>query len=211
MPIVLQCRLYSLLTFFNSTIGQTYQKEMLNFLSGDGTPRFSPFFIPKLIADITAGRISMKYGFRGPNFATVSACASSTNALIDAWPDAGRIDFVNSFSVPFPVGVIASTLNMAPEAVAHIKRWSDASVAALGVALDDDARVEAARAVVEAHQYWVKEFESRRANPRDDFLTELTQAIFELEGTLDKYQQSNRPKHTGSVKTPAEKQSGKHS
>jgi cytochrome P450 len=102
----------------------------------------------------------------------------NTNALIDAWPDSGRIDFVNSFSVPFPVGVIAATLNMAPEAVEHIKRWSDASVAALGVALDDDARLDAARSVVEAHQYWVKEFESRRANPRDDFLTELCQAMF---------------------------------
>jgi cytochrome P450 len=102
----------------------------------------------------------------------------NTNALIDALPDAGRIDFVNDFSVPFPVGVIAATLNMAPESVGHIKRWSDASVAALGVALDDEARIEAASAVVEAHQYWVKEFESRRANPRNDFLTELTQAIF---------------------------------
>jgi cytochrome P450 len=105
----------------------------------------------------------------------------NTNALIDAWPDSGRIDFVNSFSVPFPVGVIAATLNMAPEAVEHIKRWSDASVAALGVALEDDARLDAARTVVEAHQYWVKEFESRRANPRDDFLTELSQAIFTQE------------------------------
>jgi cytochrome P450 len=102
----------------------------------------------------------------------------NTNALIDAWPTSGRIDFVNSFAVPFPVAVIAATLNMAPEAVEHIKRWSDASVAALGVALDDDARLDAARAVVEAHQYWVKEFESRRANPRDDFLTELCQAVF---------------------------------
>jgi 3-oxoacyl-[acyl-carrier-protein] synthase II len=52
---------------------------------GDGTPRFSPFFIPKMIGDIAAGTISIKYGFRGPNFATVSACASSTNALIDAF------------------------------------------------------------------------------------------------------------------------------
>jgi cytochrome P450 len=102
----------------------------------------------------------------------------NTNDLIDAWPDAGRVDFVNSFAVPFPVGVIAATLNMAPEAVEHIKRWSDASVAALGVALDDDARLEAARAVVEAHQYWVKEFKARREEPREDFLTELTQAMF---------------------------------
>jgi 3-oxoacyl-[acyl-carrier-protein] synthase II len=62
----------------------TYQNELENFFKGDGTPRFSPFFIPRMIADITAGHISMKYGFRGPNFATVSACASSTNAIIDA-------------------------------------------------------------------------------------------------------------------------------
>lgn len=62
----------------------TFIEEMKNFASGDGTPRFNPFFIPKLILDIASGHISMKYGFRGPNFATVSACASSTNALIDA-------------------------------------------------------------------------------------------------------------------------------
>lgn len=62
----------------------TFIEEMKNFNSGDGTPRFSPFFIPKLILDIASGHISMKYGFRGPNFATVSACASSTNAIIDA-------------------------------------------------------------------------------------------------------------------------------
>lgn len=62
----------------------TFIEEMRNFTSGDGTPRFNPFFIPKLILDIAAGHISMKYGFAGPNFATVSACASSTNAIIDA-------------------------------------------------------------------------------------------------------------------------------
>ncbi len=62
----------------------TFIEEMKNFNSGDGTPRFNPFFIPKLILDIASGHISMKYGFRGPNFSTVSACASSTNAIIDA-------------------------------------------------------------------------------------------------------------------------------
>jgi len=62
----------------------TFIEEMKNFATGDGTPRFNPFFIPKLILDIASGHISMKYGFRGPNFSTVSACASSTNALIDA-------------------------------------------------------------------------------------------------------------------------------
>ena len=63
----------------------TFYKECVNFGTGSGTPRFNPFFIPKLISDIPAGHISIKYGFRGPNFTTVSACASSTNALIDAF------------------------------------------------------------------------------------------------------------------------------
>ncbi|HUW91709.1 MAG TPA: beta-ketoacyl-ACP synthase II, partial [Bacteroidales bacterium] len=64
---------------------ETILEELRGFLAGDGTPRFNPFFIPKMISDIAAGLISIKYGFRGPNFATVSACASSTNALIDAF------------------------------------------------------------------------------------------------------------------------------
>jgi 3-oxoacyl-[acyl-carrier-protein] synthase II len=63
----------------------TFQSEVMNFADGDGTPRFSPFFIPKMILDLGAGHLSMKYGFRGPNYATVSACASSTNALIDSY------------------------------------------------------------------------------------------------------------------------------
>ncbi len=63
----------------------TFQNESSNFATGNGTPRFNPFFIPKLISDIPAGHISIKYQFRGPNFTTVSACASSTNALIDAF------------------------------------------------------------------------------------------------------------------------------
>ncbi len=72
---------------FASGIGGliTFQEEVINFASGDGTPRFNPFFIPKMILDIAAGQISMRYGFRGPNFAVVSACASSTNAIIDAY------------------------------------------------------------------------------------------------------------------------------
>jgi 3-oxoacyl-[acyl-carrier-protein] synthase II len=63
----------------------TFFLAIKQHILGDGTPRFSPFFIPKMISDIAAGTISIKYGFRGPNFATVSACASSTNALIDAF------------------------------------------------------------------------------------------------------------------------------
>ena len=63
----------------------TFHSEVSSFAKGDGTPRFSPFFIPMMIADIAAGLISIKYGFRGPNFAVVSACASSTNAISDAY------------------------------------------------------------------------------------------------------------------------------
>ncbi len=63
---------------------KTFEEEVSNFATGNGTPRFNPFFIPKMIADITPGHISMEFGFMGPNYTTVSACASSTNALIDA-------------------------------------------------------------------------------------------------------------------------------
>src|SRR5690606_21853332 len=63
---------------------ETFQEEVLNFGNGDGTPRFNPFFIPKMIADMAPGLISIKHGFMGPNYTTVSACASSANAMIDA-------------------------------------------------------------------------------------------------------------------------------
>ncbi len=72
---------------FASGIGGliTFQEEVTAFAQGDGTPRFNPFFIPKMILDIAAGHISMRHGFRGPNFAVVSACASSTNAIMEAF------------------------------------------------------------------------------------------------------------------------------
>lgn len=72
---------------FASGIGGliTFQEEVMNFAKGDGTPRFNPFFIPKMILDIAAGQISMRHGLRGPNFAVVSACASSTNAIMEAY------------------------------------------------------------------------------------------------------------------------------
>ncbi|MFT6921318.1 MAG: 3-oxoacyl-[acyl-carrier-protein] synthase II [Crocinitomicaceae bacterium] len=75
---------------------KTFQEEVTNFVQGDGTPRFNPFFIPKMIADIAAGLISIEYGFRGPNYVTVSACASSTNAIIDAFNyiRLGKVDAV---------------------------------------------------------------------------------------------------------------------
>ncbi len=64
---------------------ETFQEEVINWANGSGVPKFNPFFIPKMIADIAGGHISIKYGLRGPNFTTVSACASSTNAMIDAF------------------------------------------------------------------------------------------------------------------------------
>ncbi len=72
---------------FGSGIGGliTFQHEVVEFAKGDGTPRFNPFFIPKMILDIAAGQISMRHNLRGPNFAVVSACASSTNAIMDAF------------------------------------------------------------------------------------------------------------------------------
>jgi len=73
---------------------KTFQEEVIGFAHGDGTPRFNPFFIPKMIVDLSSGWISIRYGFRGPNFVTVSACASATNALVDAFTyiRLGKID-----------------------------------------------------------------------------------------------------------------------
>ncbi|MCD4710335.1 MAG: beta-ketoacyl-ACP synthase II, partial [Bacteroidales bacterium] len=74
----------------------TFTKEIVSYLEGGRVPRFSPFFIPKMISDIAAGHLSMKYGYRGPNYATVSACASSTNAIIDAF-NLIRLDMADLF------------------------------------------------------------------------------------------------------------------
>ncbi len=83
---------------FASGIGgiTTFYEEVTNFALGDGTPRYNPFFIPKMILDIAAGQISMRHGFRGPNYAVVSACASSTNAVIDAFDNIrlGKADII---------------------------------------------------------------------------------------------------------------------
>lgn len=85
---------------FASGIGgiTTFQDDVMEFARGDGTPRFNPFFIPKMILDIAAGQISIRYGFRGPNFAVVSACASSTNAIIEAFDHIrlGKADIILS-------------------------------------------------------------------------------------------------------------------
>jgi 3-oxoacyl-[acyl-carrier-protein] synthase II len=75
---------------------ETFENEITNYALGDGTPRFNPFFIPKMIADIAAGHISIRYGFMGPNFATVSACASSANGMVDAF-NYIRLDYADRF------------------------------------------------------------------------------------------------------------------
>jgi 3-oxoacyl-[acyl-carrier-protein] synthase II len=94
---------------FASGIGglNTFTDEVTNFVHGDGTPRFNPFFIPKMILDIAAGQISMKHGFRGPNFAVVSACASSTNAIITAMDTLklGKADIVITGGAESVIGV----------------------------------------------------------------------------------------------------------
>ena len=94
---------------------ETFFTESINFEKNNGTPRFNPFFIPKLISDIPAGHISIKYNFRGPNFTTVSACASSTNAIIDAfnyikWNNADLFIAGGSEACIFPPGMEALTL-----------------------------------------------------------------------------------------------------
>ena len=94
---------------FASGIGglTTFTEEVTNFVHGDGTPRFNPFFIPKMILDIAAGQISMKHGFRGPNYAVVSACASSTNAMISAMDNLklGKADIIITGGSESVIGV----------------------------------------------------------------------------------------------------------
>lgn len=106
---------------------ETFYNEVKNYVEGDGTPRYSPFFIPKMISDIAAGHISMKYGFRGPNYCTVSACASSNHAFIDAlnlirWGKANVIIAGGSEAAINPAGMggfnamqALSTRNESPE------------------------------------------------------------------------------------------------
>jgi 3-oxoacyl-[acyl-carrier-protein] synthase II len=94
---------------FASGIGglTTFTEEVTNFVQGDGTPRFNPFFIPKMILDIAAGQISMKHGFRGPNYAVVSACASSTNAIISAMDNLklGKADIIITGGAEAVIGI----------------------------------------------------------------------------------------------------------
>jgi len=105
--------------------------------------------------------------------------------LIEAFPQEGSIDFHADFAVSFPVRVIHHALNMSPEVEGKIKEWSDASVAALGVALTPEQRYAAAESQVECQKYWHREFEDRQANPQDDILSDLVHADFDDPDTPD--------------------------
>jgi cytochrome P450 len=101
--------------------------------------------------------------------------------VLDGWPARGRVDVMNTLSIPLPIRVIGHFLCMKPEVFPHVKRWSDSSVAGLGAIITDEQRVQAARDVVELQKYWQSEFEARLARPNDDLISALTQAEFEDE------------------------------
>ena len=104
-----------------------------------------------------------------------------TDEILDTWPARGRVDVMNTLSIPLPIRVIGHFLCMKPDVFPHVKRWSDASVAGLGAMITDAERIDAARSVVEMQKYWASEFNARLAAPTDDLLSALTQAEFEDE------------------------------
>jgi cytochrome P450 len=101
--------------------------------------------------------------------------------ILEGWPVRGRVDVMNTLAIPFPIRVIGHLLSMRPEALSRVKRWSDASVAGLGAALADAERIAAARDIVELQRYWQTELEAHIAQPSDDLVGALTQALFEDE------------------------------
>ena len=104
-----------------------------------------------------------------------------SDEVLDAWPARGRVDVMNTLSIPLPIRVIGHFLCMNPAVFQHVKRWSDSSVAGLGAIITDEQRIQAARDVVELQKYWQSEFEARVAAPGDDIISALTQAEFEDE------------------------------
>lgn len=99
--------------------------------------------------------------------------------LIAAWPEQGEVAFLESFAMPFPIAAISHALGMDSSLEADIKRWSDDSVAALGVRITDDRRLEAARGVVESQKYWASRYEQAQADPVGDIVSNLVNADFE--------------------------------
>lgn len=106
---------------------------------------------------------------------------AAVDAMIDAWPAKGRVDFMNQFAIGFPVRVISELLSMGLDREADIKRWSDDSVAAIGVELEPERRLSAARGIVELQHYWAGRFKDARENPTDDLVSDLAQATFQEE------------------------------
>jgi cytochrome P450 len=106
--------------------------------------------------------------------------------ILEAWPARGRVDVMSTLSIPLPIRVIGHLLCMKPEVLQHVKRWSDASVAGLGVRITDEERIAAARSVVELQRYWQSELEARLAAPNDDILSALTQAELEDESGAER-------------------------
>ena len=120
---------------------KTFQEEVTNFVNGDGTPRYNPFFIPKMIPDIAAGVISIRHGFKGPNFATVSACASSANALIDG-VNYIRLGYADAIvSGGSEAGIIKSGIGGFNAVQALSKRNDDPKTASRAFDLDRDGFV----------------------------------------------------------------------
>jgi cytochrome P450 len=109
-----------------------------------------------------------------------------TEAILEAWPERGRVDVMDTLAIPLPIRVIGHFLCMKPEVLRHVKRWSDASVAGLGVMITDEERIAAARSVVELQKYWQSEFDARRSAPNDDLLSALVKAPFEDETGLER-------------------------
>lgn len=106
--------------------------------------------------------------------------------ILEAWPERGRVDVMATLAIPLPIRVIGHFLCMKPEVLQHVKRWSDASVAGLGVMISDAERIAAARSVVELQKYWQSEFDARRSSPNDDILSALTKAPFEDETGVER-------------------------
>jgi len=102
-----------------------------------------------------------------------------TDEILEGWPQRGKVDVMNTLSIPLPIRVIGSVLPMQDEALQHVKRWSDASIVGLGVRIDDETRLRAARTVIEMQHYWAGEFEDRRRAPQDDVISELAAQDFE--------------------------------
>ncbi len=109
-----------------------------------------------------------------------------SDEILATWPARGRVDVMSTLAIPLPIRVIGHFLCMKPEVLQHVKRWSDASVAGLGVMISDEKRIAAAHSVVELQKYWQSEFEARRSAPNDDLLSALTQASFEDETGVER-------------------------